>query len=102
MTKIAGMALAALFFAAPALAAEDEILVAEGETLYEAHCSECHGERLRNPGQSFDLRELRAEERVRFDTSVLNGKNQMPPWRGTLGSVDLDRLWAYIRSRAYE
>jgi mono/diheme cytochrome c family protein len=31
----------------------------------------------------------------------LEGKGQMPPWRGTLNEAELDQLWAYIRAHAY-
>src|SRR5262249_11431106 len=76
--------------------------VEAGEQLYEEHCGSCHGEKLRNPGTTFDLRKLGAEDRPRFDRFVMEGKGQMPPWRGTLGEVDLDRLWAYVRAHAYD
>jgi mono/diheme cytochrome c family protein len=29
---------------------------------------------------------------------VLNGKNQMPPWRGALEPEQIESIWAYIRS----
>ena len=32
--------------------------------------------------------------------AVLDGKGQMPPWRGVLGETELDQLWAYIRANA--
>lgn len=41
-------------------------------------------------------------ERPRFENSVLNGKNQMPPWKGVLKDADIDAIWAYIRTNAYE
>jgi mono/diheme cytochrome c family protein len=41
---------------------------------------------------------LRADERSRFINSVLDGKNQMPPWRGVLEMEQIDALWAYIRA----
>jgi mono/diheme cytochrome c family protein len=75
--------------------------VEAGAQLYEEHCMGCHGEKLKAPGTSFDLRKLTAEERPRFDKFVLDGKGQMPPWRGTLNEAELDQLWAYIRARAY-
>ena len=54
------------------------------------------------PTHVFDLRKLKASERPRFENSVLNGKNAMPPWRGVLKEGDLDALWAYIRANANE
>lgn len=73
-----------------------------GEATYNTYCSTCHGFDLENSGQTFDLRRLKAADRSRFENSVLNGKNQMPPWRGVLKPEDLDNLWAYIRANAYE
>jgi mono/diheme cytochrome c family protein len=89
-----------LFAGAVPAAAQD--LVKAGETLYAEKCSECHGPRLRNPGTSFDLKKLHADERPRFEKAVLDGKGQMPPWRGVLSPEQLDQLWAYIREYAYE
>ena len=71
-----------------------------GENLYKEHCETCHGEGLRNPGSSFDLKQLRADEASRFERSVLGGKGQMPPWKGVLSAQDLSALWAYIRANA--
>jgi mono/diheme cytochrome c family protein len=49
-----------------------------GESIYNNNCQNCHGDRLVNTGQTFDLRRLTAGDRARFDSSVRNGKNQMP------------------------
>ncbi len=73
-----------------------------GEAIYANHCAECHGEGLRNPGSSFDLKLLKEHERERFNASVSGGKGQMPPWKGVLNDDDLDALWAYIRMNAYD
>ena len=85
-------------FGAPARAQDDDA-VAAGQALYGTHCAECHGARLVNTGSAFDLRTLAPDERARFDMSVMNGKGQMPAWAGQLTKDDLDKLWAYIRSR---
>jgi mono/diheme cytochrome c family protein len=55
---------------------------------------------LRNTsgGVTFDLRRLRANERERFVNSVLNGKKDMPPWRGVLRPDQIEEVWAYIRA----
>ena len=88
--------------AAPARAQDRETIEA-GRQLYEMHCMSCHGERLQNPGSSFDLRGLHPNERPRFATSVLDGKGtQMPPWRGTLSETEIEQLWAYVRENAYD
>jgi mono/diheme cytochrome c family protein len=98
-------ALAALWCPSVVLAddaAPDQDKIDAGETVYNTRCAICHGDDLVNSGQTFDLRRLKADERPRFEHSVLNGKNQMPPWKGVLGDADIDNLWHYIRAHAYE
>jgi mono/diheme cytochrome c family protein len=55
---------------------------------------------LRNTsgGVTFDLRRLRSEDHDRFMGSVLDGKRQMPPWRGALDTEQIESIWAYIRA----
>lgn len=91
-----------LLLISPAAMAQEQDAIDAGAAIYENYCSGCHGPRLRNPGGSFDLRALTATERERFDIGVLDGKNMMPPWRGTISEEELDQLWAYIRAYAYE
>jgi|SRR6266851_8047913 len=95
-----GIALCMLARLCAQACAQDPALIDAGEQLYEEHCMGCHGEKLRSPGTTFDLRKLRSDDRARFDKFVMEGKGQMPPWRGTLDEPDLDRLWAYIRANA--
>ena len=84
----------------PALA-QDSQKAEAGEPVYNNYCETCHGLELVNSGQSsFDLRKLRKDERPRFENSVMNGKNQMPPWKGVLDAAQVDALWAYIRANA--
>jgi mono/diheme cytochrome c family protein len=82
--------------------AQDSAQIAAGADIYRDKCAECHGERLVNSGSSFDLRKLRADERARFDKSVNDGKGQMPAWAGQFSAEDMDALWVYIRSKAYD
>jgi mono/diheme cytochrome c family protein len=86
------LASSALFAQAPQVAA--------GEQVYADYCSSCHGEGLRNTsgGVTFDLRRLRSEDRDRFVGAVLDGKRQMPPWRGALDLEQIESIWAYIRA----
>ena len=74
--------------------------VAAGEQVYSDYCSNCHGEGLRNTsgGVTFDLRRLRSDDHDRFVSAVLDGKRQMPPWRGALDMEQIDSIWAYIRA----
>jgi mono/diheme cytochrome c family protein len=53
-------------------------------------------------GQVFDLRRLTAGDRARFENSVRNGKNQMPPWKGVVSDTEIDEVWHYIRANAYQ
>jgi mono/diheme cytochrome c family protein len=66
--------------------------------LYNSHCVRCHGAGLQNNGSTYDLRRLRPEDKARFVNSVLNGKGQMPPWRGALTEDEIDAIWSYIRA----
>jgi len=83
-------------------ATPDQLKVDAGETVYNMRCAVCHGDDLVNTGQTFDLRTLKADEQPRFENSVRNGKNQMPPWKGVLSDDDIDHLWHYIRAHGYE
>ena len=78
----------------------DAAKVEAGATIYGDYCSSCHGEQLRNTsgGVTFDLRRLRDEDRDRFVGAVLDGKRQMPPWRGALDMEQIESIWAYIRA----
>jgi mono/diheme cytochrome c family protein len=81
----------------------DQAKIDAGETVYAYHCATCHGDDLIHTGDTtFDLRRLKADERPRFENSVRNGKNQMPPWKGVLSDEEIDQLWHYIRANAYE
>jgi mono/diheme cytochrome c family protein len=74
----------------------------KGEDVYRMYCSTCHGDDLKNSGSTFDLRRLGAAERSRFENSVQNGKNQMPPWKGVIDAEQMDQIWNYIRANAYD
>jgi mono/diheme cytochrome c family protein len=89
---------AAVHVASVALAQDVEKKVALGERVYNNYCFTCHGENLVSTGQTFDLRRLRADERPRFENSVNNGKNQMPPWKGVLSNEEIDQIWHFIRA----
>lgn len=80
--------------------AQDQAAIEAGEAVYEKHCAECHGEKLRGFGSIPDLRELGPNERPRFDAAVTDGKGQMPAWVGVLDEKELDQVWAYIRAHA--
>jgi mono/diheme cytochrome c family protein len=88
--------------AATTASAQDAAKIKAGENVFATNCAICHGEQLESTGQTFDLRRLKENERARFDNSVRNGKNQMPPWKGKLTDEEIDQLWHYIRANAYQ
>jgi mono/diheme cytochrome c family protein len=103
---LARACIALSFFAAvsmgPGAGAQDNAKIAAGEAVFGNYCATCHGDGLVSTGQTFDLRRLTAADRARFDNSVRNGKNEMPPWRGVLSDDEIDELWHYIRAHAYQ
>ena len=80
---------------------QDLAKIEAGETVYNTYCGVCHGDNLVSTGQFPNLRRLTADDRARFDNSVRNGKNQMPPWKGVLTDEEIDQVWSYIRANAY-
>jgi mono/diheme cytochrome c family protein len=86
------------FASVPAWATDAK--VEAGATIYGNYCSNCHGDELRNAsgGVTFDLRRLRPEDHDRFVNSVLDGKRQMPAWRGVLDQQKIEAVWAFIRA----
>jgi len=81
---------------------QERAKIEAGENVYNNYCLVCHGDRLVGSGQVFDLRRLTAGERARFDNSVRNGKNLMPPWKGVLTEGEIDQIWRYVRANAYQ
>src|SRR5262245_10015222 len=81
-------------------AAHADVQVEAGAMIYGDYCSSCHGDQLRNTsgGVTFDLRRLKPDDHGRFVEAVLNGKRQMPPWRGALADDQIEAIWAYIRA----
>src|SRR5262245_17091370 len=96
----AGAVLAALAFP---LAGQDgekftEDQIKKGAAIYAQNCAPCHGPRMRDPDAAFDLRKFPSDAKGRFVTSIMKGKNQMPPWADLLKPEDVDALWAYVRT----
>jgi len=96
----ASVAACALIGACAAAPAQDRAAIEAGEQVYDEHCANCHGVKLRRTGAMPDLKEQKADGRARFDQMVMSGRNQMPAWQGIIGRDELDQLWAYIRSHA--
>lgn len=99
---VARTALAAFLIISTSVAAplRAQTPVETGERLFEENCAPCHGERISNPNNLFDLKSLGKDDRARFDKSVREGKGQMPAWEGTFTDEEFDGIWAYIRSIA--
>ena len=70
-----------------------------GAALYAEHCAVCHGERLvESGGGGIDLRKFPRNQQARFMNSVLNGKNNMPPWRSLLSAAEVEALFKYVNA----
>jgi mono/diheme cytochrome c family protein len=76
----------------------DTTKIEAGETVYNTYCAPCHGDQLVSTGQFPNLRRLTPPDRTKFDSTVRDGRNQMPPWRGVLTDEQIDQIWSYIRS----
>jgi mono/diheme cytochrome c family protein len=96
------MVLAAALWPVSTVSAQDAAKIEAGENVFNTNCAICHGDQLVSTGQTFDLRRLKDNERARFENSVRNGRNQMPPWKGKLTDEEIDQLWHYIRANAYQ
>src|SRR5262245_48375391 len=85
---------------APAAAEEAQKFTPEqiraGAEIYSINCSPCHGARLQGVGSAFDLKKFPPDQRERFFTSIIRGKNQMPPWGDFFKPDQLEALWAYV------
>jgi mono/diheme cytochrome c family protein len=88
--------------AAPDKTVKDSAKIEAGERVYNYNCAVCHGDGLVSSGQFPNLRRLSVNDRAKFDTTVRNGRNQMPPWKDMLSDAEIDQIWSYIRANAYE
>jgi mono/diheme cytochrome c family protein len=98
---VAALAASAVTIGTSAYAQDADAAEAGGE-VYAEHCATCHGERLTDPGGAPDLRELHASDKARFETTVTEGRGQMPAWGGIIASEQIAQLWAYIRAHAFD
>jgi mono/diheme cytochrome c family protein len=91
----------ALFLASPPAPAEEgqkftPEQISAGAEIYAVNCSPCHGARMQDPGSAFNLRRFPHDQRERFISSIVRGKNQMPPWGDFFKPDQLEALWAYV------
>jgi cytochrome c55X len=77
-----------------------EVQIDHGKSTYASKCSHCHGPNMMNSGTiTPDLRSF-PDDKMRFVTTVKNGKNnRMPPWGDILSDDEITDLWAFISSR---
>jgi mono/diheme cytochrome c family protein len=66
--------------------------------LYESNCAECHGQI--GSGTPLDLKKLGPDDKGRYLNIMRDGKGQMPAFAGTLDDAQIEKLWAYILSKA--
>jgi mono/diheme cytochrome c family protein len=70
--------------------------ISKGAALFARNCSPCHGPRMVDPQSAFDLRKFPPDEKTRFVSVLMRGKNAMPPLGGLFGADEIDALWAYV------
>lgn len=98
---IGGLApLAPALLAPTAGASELEAVLAKGVSTYKTFCSHCHGIDMVNAGTgSYDLRRFPLDQRARFESSVMDGRGDMPAWGDILLPDELESLWVYVATR---
>ena len=72
----------------------------KGREQYHRTCAQCHGRNMVNSGTTiYDLRRFPVDDVDRFQTSVANGKGNMPSFKDALTPQQINLLWAYVGSR---
>ena len=74
----------------------------EGRQVYNTYCVLCYGSNLVNIGSNTpDLRKFSLAQKSRFIAVVTKGKGQgkMPAWGDILSPEQIDKIWAYMRTR---
>lgn len=93
----AGAGLAPAAFAQAHFQPED---IDKGREQYHRTCAQCHGRNMVNSGTTvYDLRRFPTDDVERFNTSVTNGKGNMPSFKDALTPQQIELLWAYVGSR---
>lgn len=75
-----------------------------GRTIFNTHCSHCHGPNAESPDQRIDLRRLsrryRDDKDSVFATTVHDGRTDkgMPAWKGVLAEAEIEKVKAYVDS----
>jgi mono/diheme cytochrome c family protein len=72
----------------------------KGREQYHRTCAQCHGRNMVNSGTTvYDLRRFPVDDVERFQSSVTNGKGNMPSFKDALTPQQIELLWAYVGSR---
>src|SRR5215831_12950552 len=95
---VGAIGLGTMLWLMPAVCAQeappDKAKIAAGETVYNTYCAVCHGDNLVSTGQFPNLRRLTAKDHEKFETTVRNGRNQMPPWKGVVSDAQIEQAWS--------
>jgi mono/diheme cytochrome c family protein len=71
-----------------------------GRDQFHRTCSQCHGRNMVTPGTTvYDLRKFPLDQADRFQSSVTNGKGNMPSFKEALSPEQIGILWAYVGTR---
>jgi cytochrome c6 len=71
-----------------------------GREQFHRTCSQCHGRNMVTPGTTvYDLRKFPLDQPDRFQTSVTQGKGNMPAFKEALTPEQIGILWAYVGTR---
>ena len=74
--------------------------VEKGREQFHRTCAQCHGRNMVNSGTTvYDLRKFPTDQHERFVTSVMQGKGNMPSFKGAIDDAALQVLWAYVVTR---
>jgi cytochrome c6 len=88
-----------------ALAASSPVKAEDGATLFKANCVVCHGaDGSGTPtGKSLKAPDLRSDAvqkltDAQIQAQIEDGKNNMPPFKGTLNAAQIKSLVAYVHT----
>ena len=70
--------------------------IQKGAGIYSQNCAPCHGPPMLDSQGPLGLRKFPPGEKARFVTSVVKGKDQMPPYGNLFNAEEIEALWAYV------
>lgn len=74
--------------------------IEQGRVQFQRTCAQCHGRNMVNAGTTvYDLRKFPPNDADRFQTSVAQGRGNMPSFKDALSPEQIGLLWAYVGSR---